>query len=162
MSTGQLLVLVAIIVTYLMWRRVRRENQRLRAANETLLEQRTYNLEPASDDGGSGYHVHDGAGRRVDASALQWERDGLAVVTLHQVGAGARPGQQVQLVPTGEGPVEVLREDDTLLGTLGGAEAALVDAAMERQELTDAIVLWHDTNGSVTLLLVHAAIMLEP
>jgi hypothetical protein len=79
------ILLLAIAVTWLAWRRARRQAELERARAAALAEPRwQYCLVPAGGEAGvgPGYRVETPDGQHIPDERLQWERHGLEVVSI--------------------------------------------------------------------------------
>lgn len=103
-------MLLAIAVTYLAWRRVRRANELDRARTAALEEARwTYRLEPDSNAHGRGYVVKTAHGAELDRDTLSWSTHGIEVVVVDRTRADAgalsdeafAPGSGIRLTTAG-------------------------------------------------------------
>jgi hypothetical protein len=168
------IMLIAIVFTYLAWRRARRQNELARARSAALEEPRwTYRLEAVDGAAETGYRIvaEDEAGWHSEAP--DWDRDGIEIMGLH--GADVRAaaigdeafeaGAGIRLVAERDdrgtaGPVSVWDEGRAIhLGWIPREHADRVAARLQTGELSDCIVLreaLHDgVRAGVDLLLVH-------
>jgi type II secretory pathway pseudopilin PulG len=166
-------LLLAIAVTYLAWRRARRVNQ-LASVRAAALEgaRWMYRLEYVRHDDGRGYVVTTEDGAELDRATLSWITHGLEIIIVDEAAADAGaladeafdPGSGIRLT-TGDGAggdaVAVWDDVSSLrLVVLPDATSERVRARLEYGELSDCIVLWEtrqdDVRTAVDLLLVHA------
>jgi hypothetical protein len=181
------ILVLLIFVTFLAWRRARRENELARARAAALEGARwIYRLEPAETAAGRGYSVLTGDGAPLHAPALSWEDDGILILPV----AGTErhreelqepafeAGSRIQLVAdddadadpadgaAGAAAVGVLDNGGTLrIGYIPRDVASPTRARLATGELSDCIVLWESRRGDertgVVLLLVHADAVVE-
>jgi type II secretory pathway pseudopilin PulG len=77
------ILLVAIVFTFLAWRRARRENEVAQARAAALEEPRwTYRLQPLDGLDVSGYRVISEDGRWSDDSTPRWDQHGIDIIEL--------------------------------------------------------------------------------
>jgi hypothetical protein len=167
------LLLIALVVTFLAWRGVRRRDELARARAEAETPPRwNYRLAPHRDGDGRGYRLVDDDGaplRRVD---WRWGDDGLDVVAVELAGGAASddpafaPGNAVRLVPAGAADVAVRAETgDAVAGRVPPAAAAGLRQRLTSGELAEAVVLWETRElgrrSGLRLLLVHRETVVE-
>jgi hypothetical protein len=169
------LLLLAIVVTYLAWRRAQRQSELERVRAAALAEARwRYTLVevPASNDLGQGYDVADTSQRPLEWHELRWDEHGVEVVDVNadpaaapvlldevfDAGAGVR--LEAGTDGTGAAAVAVWDEGRSVRGAvLTGPLAAHLHYILEKGELGDCIVLREAARDAadarVRLLLVH-------
>jgi hypothetical protein len=168
------ILLVAIVFTYLFWRRARRENELARARSVALEAPRwTYPLESPADNTEIGYRIVAEDSTWTDDEAVDWDRHGIDIIDMDgddvradsivedafEAGAGIR----LVVDPEGTGNdrmVSVWDESRTIhLGWIPHGHAAAVSARLAAGDLSDCVVLMELlTRGQrtgVRLLLVH-------
>jgi hypothetical protein len=169
------LLLLAIVVTYLAWRRAQRQSelQRVRAAALEEARWRYTLLEvPASAGLGPGYEVADAGHGPLDWRELRWDEHGIQVIDVSadpaaasvlldevfDAGAGVR--LEAGTDDAGVAAVAVWDEGRSVRGPdVAGPLAAHLQKILEKGELADCIVLREAARGAadtrVRLLLVH-------
>jgi hypothetical protein len=167
------ILLLAIVFTFLAWRRARRESELARARTAMLEAPRwTYRLEAVVGERTAGYRVVAGDGSWSDDLPADWERHGLAIITLgpdnvraeairHEAfEAGGGVSLAVEEGPRNGGSITVWDEGQTVqLGWIPARVAPVVTARLGSGDLTDCVVLREHfdagTRTGVDLLLVH-------
>jgi hypothetical protein len=168
------ILLIAIVFTYLAWRRARRENELARARSVALEAPRwMYRLEPLAGETEIGYRVAAADSTWTDDEVADWERHGIDIIDIDgdnvradsivedafEAGAGIR--LVVDDESTGDNRL-VSAWDDSLtihLGWVPHGRAAEVSARLAAGDLSDCVVLrellTRGTRTGVQLLLVH-------
>jgi len=129
-------MLMAILVTFLAWRAVRRSNERARAAMEERLAPRTYTLDAHEDATGHGFVIRNADGSELHPLSLEWEKHGLKAVS---VAGAAVAGEEL----------EAQELEDV-------AARAQVDVP----DVGSAVVLWVGASDT-TVLLIHRDVGME-
>jgi hypothetical protein len=168
------ILLVAIVFTYLAWRRARRENELERARSVALEAPRwTYRLEPQAGDTEIGYRVVAEDSTWTDAGAVDWDRHGIDIIDMDgddvrtdsigdeafEAGAGIRLNVDHESDRDARS-VSVWNESRTIhLGQVPRGHATAVAARLSAGELSDCVVLkellTRGVRTGVQLLLVH-------
>jgi hypothetical protein len=168
------ILLIAIVFTYLAWRRARRENELARARSAALEAPRwTYRLEPMAADTEIGYRVVAEDSGWTDAEAVDWDRHGIDIIGMDgddvradsigdeafEAGAGIRLNVDHE-ADRDASSVSVWDESRTIhLGWVPHGHAAAVSARLAAGDLSDCVVLkellTRGARTGVQLLLVH-------
>jgi uncharacterized iron-regulated membrane protein len=166
------ILLVAIVFTFLAWRRARRESEVARARTAAMEEPRwTYRLEPLDTEMEAGYRVVAGDGSWADDRAPDWDVHGIDIIAMgpDHVRAEAirhdafQAGGGIALAtdPRVGGEVVTVWDEarSVQLGWVPARIAPSIAARLAAGELTDCVILReHLRDGErtgVELLLVH-------
>lgn len=165
MNLEQWLLLAAIAVTFVGWRRARRQSHAARTVATERLARLTYTLDAREEENGRGFAILDAAGAELDPARLSWEEHGLSVVTLHSAALELVPGAALRMEAAADGEsVEVIMDESGAVSdVLRGVEAA---AVLERLgDIGAAYVLRERRRGDllpeVTILLIHRDVALD-
>ncbi|HSJ08636.1 MAG TPA: hypothetical protein VK928_01955 [Longimicrobiales bacterium] len=167
MTWEQPILLVAIAVTFILWRRARARSERFRAELTSRLEGVTYTLDAREDDNGRGFAIVDADGAELAPESLDWQVHGLAVIAMHSVAHDLAPGTALLLEPSAAvaGIEVIVEETGESCGAVTGPAGAAVRSWLEAGEVASAMVLWqahaHDVLPRISILLFHRDVALD-
>ena len=160
MSWSQLLLLVAILAVFLLWRRARHQVRRARADIESHRARNTFTFDVADDGPARRFVVRDAAGAEVAPERLSWSEHGLEAIPGTPAPAAAtdlEPGTGVELIDDEEGVGVWNRELTRRLGRVDPAGTPAARRRLDEGELGSCVILRH-APGALTLLLIHAGV----
>lgn len=172
-----LILLAALLVTFLAWSRARRQTAEAREAKEAALRSKTYSLEPQESSDGRGFAVIAPDGSRLEPGALSWTEHGLEAVpvvgleehTDARHGRAFAAGQPVELIVEEPPTIDVWNSKMTMrAGRIPTTAERHLSQRLDAGEVGECVVLWEElaadpTDGrtGLLLLLIHRDIGLE-